>query len=144
MRGLNANSVEWPQQNGGLVRQSGDHFRDTLLLRVASDETIARFEHFSDIDGRAVQTLVDLVGLGPRYVRNGLIDEAQFVVCIEGIASRTAAERDRARNCSSKARDSSNRSRKASRNRSSWHAKNKKRLHGPCIVLGPRCNQKKM
>jgi peptidyl-dipeptidase Dcp len=44
---LDADSVEWFKQNGGLTRKNGDHFRDTLLSRGGSDDAITLFKNFS-------------------------------------------------------------------------------------------------
>ncbi|KFN43718.1 M3 family metallopeptidase [Arenimonas oryziterrae] len=44
---LDADSVEWFKQNGGLTRQNGDHFRETLLSRGGSEDAITLFRGFS-------------------------------------------------------------------------------------------------
>lgn len=43
---LDADTVEWFKQNGGLTRRNGDHFRRTLLSRGGSDEALALFRAF--------------------------------------------------------------------------------------------------
>jgi peptidyl-dipeptidase Dcp len=43
---LDADSVEWFKQNGGLTRRNGDHFRRTLLSRGGSDEAMSLFRAF--------------------------------------------------------------------------------------------------
>jgi peptidyl-dipeptidase Dcp len=44
---LDADSVEWFKNNGGLTRKNGDHFRETLLSRGGSDDAIGLFRNFS-------------------------------------------------------------------------------------------------
>ena len=40
---LDADSVEWFKQNGGLTRKNGDHFRDTLLSQGGSQDALTLF-----------------------------------------------------------------------------------------------------
>ncbi len=47
---LDADSVEWFKQNGGLKRENGDHFRDTLLSRGGSDDVMKFFHDFTGRD----------------------------------------------------------------------------------------------
>jgi peptidyl-dipeptidase Dcp len=63
---LDADSVEWFKQNGGLTRANGDHFRDTLLSRGGSEDAVTLFKSFS---GR--EPYVE-----PLLVRRGLVAEA--------------------------------------------------------------------
>ncbi|HEY5970622.1 MAG TPA: M3 family metallopeptidase, partial [Pseudoxanthomonas sp.] len=44
---LDANSVEWFKNNGGLTRANGDHFRKTLLSRGGSKDALALFQDFA-------------------------------------------------------------------------------------------------
>jgi peptidyl-dipeptidase Dcp len=44
---LDADSVEWFRQHGGLTRANGDHFRQTLLSRGGSDEAMTLFRNFT-------------------------------------------------------------------------------------------------
>ncbi|MEP6699545.1 MAG: M3 family metallopeptidase [Verrucomicrobiota bacterium] len=44
---LDADSVEWFKQHGGLKRENGDHFRTTLLSRGGSAEAISLFRDFT-------------------------------------------------------------------------------------------------
>jgi peptidyl-dipeptidase Dcp len=60
---LDADSVEWFKQNGGLTRANGDHFRDTLLSRGGSEDAVTLFKSFS---GR--EPYVE-----PLLVRRGLV-----------------------------------------------------------------------
>ena len=44
---LDANSVEWFKQNGGLTRANGDHFRKTLLSQGGSKDALQLFQDFA-------------------------------------------------------------------------------------------------
>jgi len=44
---LDANSVEWFEQHGGLKRENGDHFRKTLLSRGGSKDALQLFQDFA-------------------------------------------------------------------------------------------------
>ena len=59
---LDADSVEWFKQNGGLTRANGQHFRDTLLSQGGSQDAM---KIFKDYTGRAPY-------LEPLLVRRGL------------------------------------------------------------------------
>ncbi len=43
---LDADTVEWFKENGGLKRQNGDHFRQTLLSRGGAEEAMVLFKTF--------------------------------------------------------------------------------------------------
>ena len=43
---LDADSVEWFKENGGLKRENGDHFRATLLSRGGSEDAMKIFRDF--------------------------------------------------------------------------------------------------
>ena len=47
---LDADSVEWMKQHGGLKRENGDHFRDTLLSRGGSKDAMQLFHDFTGRD----------------------------------------------------------------------------------------------
>jgi len=47
---LDADSVEWIKQHGGLKRENGDHFRDTLLSRGGSKDAMKLFHDFTGRD----------------------------------------------------------------------------------------------
>ncbi|HVJ62007.1 MAG TPA: M3 family metallopeptidase, partial [Tahibacter sp.] len=47
---LDADSVEWFKENGGLTRKNGDHFRDTLLSRGGSVDAMQLFKDFRGRD----------------------------------------------------------------------------------------------
>jgi len=44
---LDADSVEWFKENGGLTRENGDHFRRTLLSRGGTEDAMALFTEFA-------------------------------------------------------------------------------------------------
>ncbi len=62
---LDADSVEWFKENGGMLRENGDHFRETLLSRGGSQDAM---ELFVDFRGREpdVQPLLIRRGLTPQ------------------------------------------------------------------------------
>ena len=43
---LDADSVEWFKENGGMTRANGDHFRKTLLSRGGSEDAMTIFKNF--------------------------------------------------------------------------------------------------
>ncbi len=47
---LDADSVKWMQENGGLTRANGDHFRKTLLSRGGSADAMQLFRDFAGRD----------------------------------------------------------------------------------------------
>jgi len=47
---LDADSVEWFKENGGLSRTNGDHFRQTLLSRGGSEDAMVLFRNFRGRD----------------------------------------------------------------------------------------------
>ena len=47
---LDAESVKWFEENGGLTRANGDHFRKTLLSRGGSVDAMQLFRDFSGKD----------------------------------------------------------------------------------------------
>ena len=47
---LDADSVEWFKENGGLKRENGDHFRNTLLSRGGSKDAMELFRDFRGRD----------------------------------------------------------------------------------------------
>ena len=59
---LDAESVEWFKENGGLKRENGDHFRKTLLSRGGSVDAMQLFRDFRGRDPE----------VGPLLVRRGL------------------------------------------------------------------------
>ena len=63
---LDADSVEWFKQNGGLKRENGDHFRDTLLSRGGSADAMVLFKNFAGRDPY----------IEPLLVRRGLTSTA--------------------------------------------------------------------
>jgi peptidyl-dipeptidase Dcp len=63
---LDADSVEWFKENGGMTRANGDHFRAELLSRGGSVDAMQAFANFR---GRAPE-------IEPLLVRRGLIADA--------------------------------------------------------------------
>src|SRR5438046_919490 len=47
---LDADSVEWMKEHGGLKRENGDHFRETLLSSGGSDDAMKLFKNFTGGD----------------------------------------------------------------------------------------------
>ncbi len=43
---LDADTVEWFKQNGGMTRENGDHFRQTLLSRGGAEDAMVLFRNF--------------------------------------------------------------------------------------------------
>jgi len=43
---LDADTVEWFRENGGLLRENGDHFRRTLLSQGGSQDAMTLFRNF--------------------------------------------------------------------------------------------------
>lgn len=54
---LDADSVEWFKENGGLRRENGDHFRATLLSRGGSEEAMSLFRTFRGRDANIAPLL---------------------------------------------------------------------------------------
>ncbi len=59
---LDANSVEWFKQHGGLTRANGDHFRQTLLSRGGSVDAMKLFREFAGHEPR-IEPLLERRGL---------------------------------------------------------------------------------
>ena len=59
---LDADSVEWFKENGGLLRENGDHFRSTLLSKGGSIEALDLYRAFRGAEP----------DIGPLLVRRGL------------------------------------------------------------------------
>lgn len=59
---LDADSVQWFKENGGLTRKNGDHFRDTLLSRGGSIDAMQLYRNFRGRDP-SVQPLLERRGL---------------------------------------------------------------------------------
>ncbi|MEL1266200.1 M3 family metallopeptidase [Pseudoxanthomonas putridarboris] len=59
---LDANSVEWFKNNGGLTRANGDHFRKTLLSQGGSQDAMKIFRDFAGHDPR-IEPLLEKRGL---------------------------------------------------------------------------------
>ena len=59
---LDADTVEWFKQNGGLSRENGDHFRQTLLSRGGAEDAMTLFRNFRGADPD-IQPLLERRGL---------------------------------------------------------------------------------
>ncbi|WP_229518554.1 M3 family metallopeptidase [Massilia sp. PAMC28688] len=59
---LDADTVEWFKENGGLQRKNGDHFRKTLLSRGGSIEAMQMFRNFRGRDAK-IEPLLERRGL---------------------------------------------------------------------------------
>ncbi len=59
---LDANTVQWIQQNGGLTRANGDRFRQTLLSRGGSKDALQLFRDFTGHDPQ-IEPLLERRGL---------------------------------------------------------------------------------
>ncbi|ALK94956.1 dipeptidyl carboxypeptidase II [Massilia sp. WF1] len=59
---LDADTVEWFKENGGLLRKNGDHFRQTLLSRGGSLDAMDLFRNFRGRDAR-IEPLLERRGL---------------------------------------------------------------------------------
>ncbi len=59
---LDADTVEWFKENGGLRRENGSHFRQTLLSRGGSEDAMTLFRNFRGRDAE----------IGPLLERRGL------------------------------------------------------------------------
>jgi len=54
---LDADTVEWFKENGGLLRENGDHFRRTLLSRGGSADAMSLFRNFRGRDAEIAPLL---------------------------------------------------------------------------------------
>ena len=59
---LDADTVEWFKENGGLLRKNGDHFRATLLSRGGSADAMDLFRNFRGRDAK-IEPLLERRGL---------------------------------------------------------------------------------
>jgi peptidyl-dipeptidase Dcp len=59
---LDADTVEWFIENGGMLRKNGDHFRKTLLSRGGSAEALDLFRNFRSRDAK-IEPLLERRGL---------------------------------------------------------------------------------
>ena len=62
---LDADTVEWFKENGGMLRENGDHFRTTLLSRGGAQDAMSLFRDFRGRDA----------DVQPLLVRRGLVSE---------------------------------------------------------------------
>jgi len=59
---LDADTVEWFKENGGMTRANGQHFRDTLLSRGGTEDAMQLFRNFRGRDPQ-VEPLLERRGL---------------------------------------------------------------------------------
>lgn len=59
---LDADSVKWFEENGGMKRENGDHFRKTLLSKGGSRDAMELFREFRGSDP-SIEPLLDRLGL---------------------------------------------------------------------------------
>ncbi len=59
---LDAESVKWFKENGGLKRENGDHFRNTLLSKGGSEDAMQLFRDFKGSDP-SIEPLLERRGL---------------------------------------------------------------------------------
>jgi peptidyl-dipeptidase Dcp len=59
---LDADSVKWFKENGGMTRENGDHFRKTLLSRGGAEEAMTLFRNFRGAEPD-IQPLLERRGL---------------------------------------------------------------------------------
>ncbi|MFN2507394.1 MAG: M3 family metallopeptidase [Chthoniobacterales bacterium] len=60
---LDANTVQWIKQNGGLKRENGDRFRRTLLSRGGSEDPLDQFRNFTGGGEPQIGPLLERRGL---------------------------------------------------------------------------------
>ncbi len=61
---LDANTVQWIKQNGGLKRENGDRFRKMLLSRGGSEDPVGQFRNFTGGGDPQIGPLLERRGLG--------------------------------------------------------------------------------
>jgi peptidyl-dipeptidase Dcp len=59
---LDADTVEWFKENGGMTRENGDHFRRTLLSRGGAEDAMTLFRNFRGAEPN-IQPLLERRGL---------------------------------------------------------------------------------
>ncbi|CAN5764029.1 M3 family metallopeptidase [soil metagenome] len=60
---LDANTVKWFKENGGLTRENGDRFRQTLLSRGGSEDPVGQFRKFTGAPEPDIVPLLERRGL---------------------------------------------------------------------------------
>ncbi len=60
---LDANTVTWFKENGGLTRENGDRFRQTLLSRGGSEDPVGQFRNFTGAAEPDIAPLLERRGL---------------------------------------------------------------------------------
>jgi len=59
---LDADSVKWFEENGGMKRENGDHFRNTLLSKGGSRDAMELFREFRGAEP-SIEPLLERLGL---------------------------------------------------------------------------------
>ena len=59
---MDADSVKWFKENGGMTRENGDHFRETLLSRGGSQDAMELFRNFRGAEP-SIEPLLERLGL---------------------------------------------------------------------------------
>jgi len=59
---LDADSVKWFNENGGLTRENGDHFRNSLLSKGGSQDAMEQFRNFRGAEP-SIEPLLERLGL---------------------------------------------------------------------------------
>ena len=90
---LDADSVEWFKENGGLLRENGDHFRRTLLSKGGSVDAMTLFRDFRGADPDVRPT----AGAPRAELRGRRASSVQYVVRASRCATSTS--RTSARTC---------------------------------------------
>jgi len=62
---LDADSVEWFKEQGGLTRKNGDYFRKTLLSKGGSEDALTLFKTFRGAEPN-IQPLLERRGLNTK------------------------------------------------------------------------------
>ena len=72
---LDANTVEWIKNNGGLTRENGDRFRETLLSQGGSKDALQLFRDFTGAEPR-IEPLLTRRGLGGPVADDSSVPDA--------------------------------------------------------------------
>ncbi|MGQ4659460.1 M3 family metallopeptidase [Lysobacter sp. F6437] len=72
---LDANTVAWIKDNGGLTRENGDHFRDSLLSQGGSKDALQLFRDFTGHEPR-IEPLLERRGLNAPVADDAKVPDA--------------------------------------------------------------------
>ena len=73
--GLDANTVAWIKDNGGLTRENGDHFRAALLSQGGSKDALQLFRDFTGHEPR-IEPLLERRGLNAPAADDSAVPDA--------------------------------------------------------------------